>query len=50
MLMKVLLKLKRLLIKELSLGKNVGTGTTLKKLNQAVKDNAASNYGNRSES
>lgn len=42
-------KAEKAIIKELSLGKNVGTGTTLKKLNQAVKDNAASNYGNRSE-
>ena len=42
-------KAEKAIIKELSLGKNVGTGTTLKKLNQAVKDNAASNFGNRSE-
>jgi len=42
-------KAEKAIIKELSLGKNVGTGTTLRKLNQAVKDNAASNFGNRGE-
>ena len=42
-------KAEKAIIKELSMGKNVGTGTTLRKLNQAVKDNAASNFGNRAD-
>lgn len=43
------IKSQKTVMKELGLGKNVATGTTLKKLQQAVKDNQASNFGQRAE-